>query len=232
MFIDPRLKKCNIKGKGTAFVTRNNIKKGEVLIEDVPYMIRTKNYPSDIFCMLHQILNDNEVFIEKFMNLYPKTLQEYSFDITIKRKIHDELKQLKKKDVSIYNFLIKRYTMEQIYLFCAKYICNGFDYNNTSSFLFVGTLLNHSCLPNVIFGEKDNKMVFVAARDILKNEEICDNYIDLTLSTNERKNLLNTRYGFVCTCQRCTTNCKPHYVLHDDAVDKIIRYKTDLFIHK
>lgn len=44
---------------------------------------------------------------------------------------------------------------------------------------------------------------FVAVRDIEKGEELCDNYVDITLSHRERQKQLKYRYGFVCSCQRC-----------------------------
>lgn len=224
MYIDTRLKKCIIQGKGSAIVTRKNINKGEILIEDIPYVIKEKKFKSDMFCMLYEILNDHINIIQKFLNLYPKSLNDYLMDDSIKNNINSTFKSLKKIDITKYNFF-KKYTREQIYLYCAKYICNGFNYYNRSAFLFTGTLLNHSCIPNVIFGEKDGKMVFIAARDIQMNEEICDNYIDISLSHKKRKHILKYRYGFVCNCQRCKSNDSQY----NDEVSEIKKYKDSIF---
>jgi hypothetical protein len=221
MYLDSRLKICNIKGKGKGIITRDIIKKGEILIKDTPVTIK-HNFTSDMFCMLHNILMNQNDIIEKFMNLYPKSLQDYSMDPIIKKRILDEFKRLKTIDITIHRFFSKNYTMNQILLYCAKYICNAFEFNNAPAFLFTGTILNHSCLPNVIFGVKDGLIVFVAARDINKNEEILDNYINITLKTSERRAQLKQRYGFMCECTRCISNC------HID-VNEIELYRKKLF---
>ena len=53
----------------------------------------------------------------------------------------------------------------------------------------LGTMLNHSCLPNVTFEElkKTNMMIFETCQDIKAGDEICDNYIDITKSTKRAK---------------------------------------------
>jgi bacterioferritin-associated ferredoxin len=93
-------------------------------------------------------------------------------------------------------------------------MANAFELNGKPSLLFTGLLLNHSCLPNVIFGLKNKEMVFVAVKNINKGDEICDNYIDITLSKFDRMSQLREQYGFDCQCSRC--------IHHDEFVyDKI-----------
>lgn len=225
MFIDKRLKVCIIEGKGRAIIACENIKKGTIIIKDKPYTLKNKNFKSDMFCILFKILNDDDEIIRKFLNLYPQTLDDYPMDREIKKRICCEFKYLKINDNEKYHFFTKNYTNNQIHLYCAKYICNCFEYNNAPAFLFTGTLLNHSCLPNVVFGEINGFIIFVAVRDIVKNEEIYDNYVDIKLPLNKRKKLLKTQYGFICVCQRCTSDGSKY----DNIINNIITYKNNLF---
>jgi hypothetical protein len=53
------------------------------------------------------------------------------------------------------------------------------------------------------FGQKNNQMHFMTIKDIEAGEEICDNYIDITLPKKDRQKHLKEQYGFNCQCQRC-----------------------------
>lgn len=199
MYIDKRLKKTLIPNKGIGIITTKNIDKGEIIIKDIPYTIKAKKFDSELFQLLYEILNDDD-HIDKFMNLCPRTLEGIVID---KNKIIKKLSLLKHNNEQIYEYFMKKYDFDSILLFSAKYMCNAFEFDNKPSFLFTGTLLNHSCLPNVIFGEKDNGIVFMASRNIRIGEEICDNYIDITLNKNDRRLQLKSQYGFICNCFRC-----------------------------
>lgn len=201
-YLDKRIKKCVIPNKGFGMVATNDIKKGTILIKDIPFTITSKKIYSEIFQLIYDALNDKNI-VEKFMKLLPKSLGCYKID---KNRIVNELKKVKDNDPDMYNFFVTNYTFDEILLLCAKYMSNGFEFKGKPCFLFTGTLLNHSCLPNVIFGEQDGMITFIAIRNIKKGEEICDNYIDITLPKKERLKQLSDRYGFVCCCERCNDN--------------------------
>ncbi|EER05691.1 hypothetical protein, conserved, partial [Perkinsus marinus ATCC 50983] len=65
-------------------------------------------------------------------------------------------------------------------------------------------LFNHSCHPNVIpaFGH-GSTLSFRAIRDISPGEEICHSYVELTLPSWKRRDVLLRDYEFLCECERC-----------------------------
>lgn len=200
VYIDRRLKKTKLPGKGFGFITKESIKAGEVLIKEAPSVtIEDQEIYSEIFQLLYLILSDNQLK-EKFKTLYPNTLENISIE---QATIMNELKKVVFKNNTIYEFFAKNYSINEIMILCAKYMCNAFEFQDKPVILFTGTILNHSCLPNVIFGERDNQMYFIAIRDIEKGEEICDSYIDITLPSKKRKKELKDQYGFECQCERC-----------------------------
>ncbi|QKF93531.1 SET domain-containing protein [Fadolivirus algeromassiliense] len=218
-FLDKRLKKTIIKNKGFGMIATNNIKKGEIIIRDTPFTIRSNKIYSEIFQLIYEALNDPDIS-SKFMKLQPKSLENYNIN---KDRIKNELEIVKNYNADMYNYFINNYTFDDILLLCAKYMSNAFDFKGKPAFLFVGTLLNHSCLPNVIFGERDGIMVFMTVKSISKGEEICDNYIDITMPKNERKKHLLEQYGFECNCERCTE--KESYCYISDNKSIIIEQK-------
>lgn len=66
-----------------------------------------------------------------------------------------------------------------------------------------GSLFNHSCSPNISFVRVGRENIFFATKDIAAGDKMCINYIDLSLSLQERKNKLRDDYGFDCQCERC-----------------------------
>lgn len=88
--------------------------------------------------------------------------------------------------------------------------------NVCGMFLAIGRL-NHSCVPNaqqtyipserlVGRNESENAVgyeVLYATRDINVGEELCDCYIELRQTTEQRRKELLTHYQFICTCPAC-----------------------------
>ncbi|KAJ5503599.1 hypothetical protein N7463_006473 [Penicillium fimorum] len=82
----------------------------------------------------------------------------------------------------------------------AIYAANAFGY-----VFFLGSRINHSCIPNVNFAYNPilREEVFHVIRDIVAGEELTVMYIDGTnLTQGQRQNELS-RYGFQCTCPAC-----------------------------
>lgn len=71
------------------------------------------------------------------------------------------------------------------------------------------SLLNHSCLPNLARVNFDGWWVAaVATRQVAKGEEFTDCYglsYQAEEETETRRNILQHRYGFVCTCSACNS---------------------------
>ena len=54
-------------------------------------------------------------------------------------------------NANILSYFSNNFSEEELSLLCAKYMCNAFQFGNLGPIiLFNGTLLNRSCLPNVI----------------------------------------------------------------------------------
>lgn len=197
---DKRIKKVLIQNKGYGMIAKCPINAGDIVIKETPSItINDNKIYSEVFQLLYIILSNPEL-TTKFQTLYPNTIEHIKIS---KANIQTELKKVIANDNNIYEFFVNKFTLDEIMILCAKYMCNAFQFQDKPVILFTGTILNHSCLPNVIFGEKNNQMCFMAIRDIQKGEEICDSYIDITMSTKQRKKELKEQYGFDCQCERC-----------------------------
>ncbi|KAL5510948.1 hypothetical protein ACEPAG_4705 [Sanghuangporus baumii] len=67
--------------------------------------------------------------------------------------------------------------------------------------------INHACLPNAAYEPDTEAVVFTirAKRNIAKGEEITLGYIqDEGLSTAGRRDLLQRKYSFMCSCKLCS----------------------------
>jgi hypothetical protein len=72
-------------------------------------------------------------------------------------------------------------------------------------FSLIGSLLGHSCDPNVAVFGVDNKFVFYICRPVKKGEslDICFGTEYFYMSRKERTDILYRNYGIVCTCDAC-----------------------------
>lgn len=208
-YIDRRIKKTLIPQKGYGFIATDFIPKHTIILTEHP-SFRIDNYKSnthEIFELIYVILtSNNENNKNKFLKYLPKTMDK-NFT-AISKKITDEFKNLKLKNPHIYKYLNSNYSMNDIILFCLKYVCNAFNFFEDGPIILLnGSIFNHSCNPNIIFGKNnESKMVFITIKDINKGEEIQNCYIDIFKSTIERKKNLLNQYGFICKCDRCNKN--------------------------
>lgn len=68
----------------------------------------------------------------------------------------------------------------------------------------ISSYLKHSCAPNVSKYLVGNSIVVVAMRPIEPNEQLTVSYCDILMRRNDRQNILQTEYGFRCSCERCS----------------------------
>lgn len=215
--ISNKIKVSYIPNKGYGIIAVKDIKPNEVLIIDDIVTIDIKKPEqiySDIFQLLYKVLNDS-ILTKKFMMLYPKNTSNCNIKLDI-HTIMIELNKVKLYNKLMYEYFTTNFTQNELLLYTMKYTCNAFQYKDgLPSFLFTGRLLNHSCLPNVIFNcmEDTNKMVFVSIKHIKKGEEVCDNYVNILDSVEQRKKRLLEQYGFECNCERCIIE---QYKKHDE----------------
>ncbi|CAL1137453.1 unnamed protein product [Cladocopium goreaui] len=62
---------------------------------------------------------------------------------------------------------------------------------------------NHSCINNCYHGWVDGRERLFCDADIASGEEICTNYIQWHLTTDQRQRELQTQFGFACDCPAC-----------------------------
>ena len=68
----------------------------------------------------------------------------------------------------------------------------------------LGSIFNHSCLPNCTYTNEGAQLVFRLLRTVREGEELCVNYTELYESRDERRAMLRVSKSFECRCQRCT----------------------------
>ena len=224
-YINNKIQKVSIPNKGLGFIATKNIQKGEILIKDIPFTVSNDKIYSDIFQLIYEVVINTNI-LSKFMKLQPKSLNDYVIDHI---KVLEELDKVKKYNRYMYNFFAENYNTNEILLLCAKYMCNAFNFNNKPALLLNATILNHSCIPNTIFGEINGKFVFKAISDINKGDEIYDNYIDITLSKQIRHKHLSEQYGFVCSCARCGETNDKKNKKYDEIVIGIEKERLNTF---
>ncbi|XWV24666.1 hypothetical protein QJ856_gp1118 [Tupanvirus deep ocean] len=206
--MDARIKIDNIPNKGKALIATEKIPKNTVIIKELPaFMIpKNKHIFCDIFQLLYTIMNSNDTETKnKFISLAPDKIDNFLHHKKVFLKALHNLSRMRNKHAKkIYSFLVNNHTENEIVLLCAKYMCNAFEFGNDGPvILLLGTLMNHSCDPNVKFIKENGYMVFRTSRNIQVGEELCDHYIDIKLPKNKRQKMLKERYGFVCKCPRC-----------------------------
>jgi hypothetical protein len=203
----PSIKLEKIPNKGKGLIALEKIPIGTIIVKELPIVKIPSNETifSDMFQLLFIIVNADAPTKKLFSSLLPETPDNFMHH---KKNIFKELKNLSKMKNKlankIYYHFITNFSSDEIVLLCAKYICNAFDFGPAGPVILpTGTLLNHSCNPNVTFNVENGFMVFKTNRNIKAGEELCDNYIDPTLPIALRKSMLKKRYGFECMCTKC-----------------------------
>lgn len=67
------------------------------------------------------------------------------------------------------------------------------------------SLLNHSCIPNLIILDEKMKSIAIIIRPIMKDEQLFFTYRSemMQMNTNERQKILIENYNFKCKCSKC-----------------------------
>lgn len=99
------------------------------------------------------------------------------------------------------------------YPFLSRHLCNSFgiwelpitpDSENLGSAMYPSaSYFNHSCDPNVAKVRQGRTMIFVTAREVQAGEELCISYGHTERGLDERRQVLQDWWGFVCNCTRC-----------------------------
>ncbi|XP_054405949.1 histone-lysine N-methyltransferase SMYD3 isoform X3 [Pongo abelii] len=108
------------------------------------------------------------------------------------------------------------------FLPCLQVICNSFTICNAEmQEVGVGlypsiSLLNHSCDPNCSIVFNGPHLLLRAVRDIEVGEELTICYLDMLMTSEERRKQLRDQYCFECDCFRCQTQDKDADMLTGD----------------
>jgi len=196
-FISDKIKIINQKDYNKV-ICDENIKKDEILIIEFSQInifgMDDKNRELQILKKYIENKNNKDI-----INLYPRNYNYIKTDMI--KSIHKILKSIKNTDKNLYNFLIE-YQKDELEYYFAKYIFNAFEGNEFGPLtLPIIAKLNHSCKPNVYFTlDKNSGCMFLKAkRNIKKDEEIFDSYLENKQIINHKK-YLNEHYGFTCEC--------------------------------
>ncbi len=186
-----------IKSDYNKIISKENIKKGEIILIEKPVYLET-----DIIKLLYEIIKSKEDI--DIISLYPREYLELSNNTYLLNLI---------KIINNYsNIKIKKYLLlidiDLLNFYYCKILFNAFQMNNFACILPIGATMNHSCNPNIIFYEKNNVMIFEALTNINKNDELCYSYLRnfKYSSTKEKQLYLYNHYNFTCNCNICNHN--------------------------
>jgi len=181
--------------KGRCFICKNFIPKGTMVVKETPF-VHFENRSS--FRTIYESLMKDE---KKYNQLSPHNKDKHFF------KYEDIIQDLLNENNTIIDYFINMDPDELVLLYM-KYVRNGFKFGKGECILLIGTIFNHSCVPNIGFEKITDTangtnvaMHFITLRDIFPGEELFDNYVD-TEDKNRRKKLLKF-YGFLCDCNKC-----------------------------
>jgi hypothetical protein len=201
IYISDKLNLINTNNDNNKIIASANINKDELLIIEYPIINlfdknHEKNQNRELKIIKKYIENKDKSFIQ---DLYPRTK---IYKKTNMIKIIHKLIKNAKDDNKLYMFF-SRLDKEELEFYFAKYLYNTFEGNNFGPLtLPYIAKINHSCNPNVrfLFNKDDCCMYVYANKNIKKNSEILDSYIE-NKKIDNHKLYLEEHYGFNCGCK-------------------------------
>lgn len=98
----------------------------------------------------------------------------------------------------------RRFLQHLIGLHCLINATNGFTDGHNRWISILTSMVNHSCAPNALWMNINNRSICVIIRPIQRGEQMFINYIgNVNGSRQERRNILLSTWGFSCQCDRC-----------------------------
>jgi len=105
---------------------------------------------------------------------------------------------------------------DRILRILCQFDCNNFEIwdsqlNSRAVGVYpIGSLLNHSCVPNTVAGYRGTTQVFRALELISKGEELVHCYCDPITAYSSRQEKLLSKYCFQCKCSLCGESRDPN----------------------
>ena len=134
-------------------IAKNNIMKGTVILVEIPrFNLFGEKNENHILQMLYILLQNKDNI--QIKNLYPRKNIEIlntinnPYIVNIIRLINNC------RDNKIKKYL-QSYDKNTLYTYYYKYLFNAFSMYSTATILPIGAMMNHSCMPNIKFYEKN-----------------------------------------------------------------------------
>ncbi|KAF5712602.1 SET domain-containing protein [Fusarium mundagurra] len=201
---------------GHGLFAKELIKAGTRIIHEKPILTvsqaETKT-KTEYRCVVDQVADLNDSEKQRLMDLYynDKKLREFSF-------LKGQLCPGTDLDAGI--------VLAKFYTNAASITSGGLECGLFTIFC----RMNHSCTPNIcwVYDEPTGFMEVYAVRDIDKDEEITNSYIEVAISYQARMKELSN-WGFACQCAACEG---PDAAKHDERRRRIAKIKGILDIYQ
>ncbi|XP_006897801.1 PREDICTED: histone-lysine N-methyltransferase SMYD3 [Elephantulus edwardii] len=183
-------------------------------------------YPPDSVRLLGRVL-------VKLMDQKPSASEElytfYDLESNINKLTEDKKEGLRQLAMTFQHFMKEEIQDTSqlppsfdVFEAFAKVICNSFticdaEMQEVGVGLYPSmSLLNHSCDPNCSIVFSGPCLFLRAVRDIEVGEELTICYLDMLMTSEERRKQLRDQYCFECDCIRCQTQDKDAEMLTGD----------------
>ncbi|KNB14547.1 hypothetical protein FOXG_13369 [Fusarium oxysporum f. sp. lycopersici 4287] len=201
---------------GHGLFAKELIKAGTRIIHERPILTvsqaETKT-KAEYRCVVDQVADLSDSEQQRLMDLYhnDKKLREFSF-------LQGQLCPGTDLDAGI--------VLAKFYTNAASITSGGLECGLFTIFC----RMNHSCTPNIcwVYDEPTGFMEIYAVRDIEKDEEITNSYIEVAISYQARMKELSN-WGFQCQCAACEG---PDAAKHDERRRRIAQIKDILDIYQ
>lgn len=98
----------------------------------------------------------------------------------------------------------QRFLQHFIALHCQINAANGFSDGRNRWICILTSLLNHSCAPNILWANVNDRSICIVIRPIRSGEQLFINYIgNVEQLKSERQQILYDNWQFWCDCERC-----------------------------
>lgn len=189
-----------IEGKGRGLFATAPISPGEVVLVERPFLKGRLSKAG----LCQRIKDDSlsESIYQKLELLFPYELSKtYGFR--------------NKRTFQVYLVGETGKFIEDATLYGEKISKNAFQLNDKEDgIILYGSMINHSCELNTVYGYHNGNIVFVASEDIEAGEELLTSYFDCIDVDTSLKASLN--YGFRCRGTYCQSSMVDNGVLRFD----------------
>ncbi|EXA36613.1 hypothetical protein FOQG_11817 [Fusarium oxysporum f. sp. raphani 54005] len=201
---------------GHGLFAKELIKAGTRIIHERPILTVSQaetKAKAEYRCVIDQVADLSDSEQQRLMDLYhnDKKLREFSF-------LQGQLCPGTDLDAGI--------VLAKFYTNAASITSGGLECGLFTIFC----RMNHSCTPNIcwVYDEPTGFMEVYAVRDIDKDEEITNSYIEVAISYQARMKELSN-WGFQCQCAACEG---PDAAKHDERRRRIAQIKGILDIYQ